>query len=99
MEAVTLIASIPAFEDTAEEVYNLVSEYGEHVLSMEGSDRFEPYRDRDDPLVIVVLEQYGNEDAFAAHLADPENAALNGKLAQLTDGGSTLQFLTGPADD
>ncbi len=91
--AVNLIAQIEARPDTADAVRVLMDEYAAHVLSMEGSDRFEVYRDKDNPTRIVILEQYRDDDAFAAHLADPENETLNARLSKLTDGGSDLQFL------
>lgn len=94
MGAINLIARIDAYKDTADRVHDLLVEYGKHVLTMDGSQRFEVYRDRDNALQIVVLERYRDDEAFAEHLADPENEVLNGKLADLTDGGSTLQFLT-----
>lgn len=95
MNAINLIAQIPARPETATEVKELLDAYAEHVLSMDGSERFEVYLDRDAPERVVVLERYRDEDAFAAHLADPENEVLNAKLADLTDGGSVLQFLAG----
>lgn len=91
--AVNLIAQIEAHPDTADAVKVLMDEYAAHVLSMEGSDRFEVYRDKDNSNRIVILEQYRDQDAFAAHLADPENETLNAQLSKLTDGGSDLQFL------
>lgn len=94
MRAIDLVARIDTYEDTTDKVHDLLVEYGKHVLAMVGSQRFEVYHDRDNALQIVVLERYRNDEAFTEHLADPENAVLNGKLADLTDGGSTLQFLT-----
>ena len=91
--AVNLIAQIEARPDTVDDVKVLMDEYAAHVLSMEGSDRFEVYRDKDIPTRIVIIEQYRDDDAFAAHLADPENETLNAKLGELTPGGSSLQFL------
>ena len=43
---------------------------------------------------MVVVDRYADDKAFAEHLADPANAVLNDALADLTDGGSSLQFLT-----
>ena len=91
--AVNLIAQIEARPETVDEVKAVMDEYAAHVLSMDGSDRFEVYRDRDIPTRIVIIEQYRDDDAFAAHLADPENETLNAKLGELTSGGSSLQFL------
>ncbi|MFT4135709.1 putative quinol monooxygenase [Microbacterium sp.] len=92
--AVDLIATIPAREHTVARVRELLDAYAAHCLAMDGTERFEVYLDRDLPHHVVVIERYRDETAFAAHLADPENGVLNGALADLTDGGSTLRFLT-----
>ncbi|MBK7820218.1 MAG: antibiotic biosynthesis monooxygenase [Tessaracoccus sp.] len=93
MGAVNLIASIPARAETVDEVRALLVEYGTHVLAMPGAERFEVYVDREDPVIVVVVERYADDQAFAEHLADPANAVLNDALATLTDGGSSLRFL------
>lgn len=93
MSAINLIAQIPAREDTAAEVKRLLDAYAVHVLSMDGAERFEVYMDRDEPTRIVVLERYRDQAAFDEHIADPDNAVLNDRLALLTNGGSALQFL------
>ncbi len=93
MARVNLIAQIEARIETVSDVHALMDRYAEHVLSMDGSERFEVYRDRDTPTRIVILEQYRDEQAFSEHLADPENETLNALLGQLTDHGSDLQFL------
>ena len=64
--AVNLIAQIEARPDTVDDVKVLMDEYAAHVLSMEGSDRFEVYRDKDIPTRIVIIEQYRDDAAFAA---------------------------------
>lgn len=92
---VDLIAAIPSRPGMGSQVLALLQEYARHVNADPGSARFEVYADRDDPDRIVVIERYHDDSAFAAHLADPENAVLNGKLADLTLGGSQLQFLVG----
>lgn len=71
----------------------LLREYAVHVNADPGCDRFEVYVDRDDADRIVVIERYRDQEAFANHLADPENEVLNAKLADVTLGGSQLQFL------
>ena len=90
---VNLIAVIPCPGDNLLQVRQLLDQYGEHVRSMDGTERFEVYQNRD-ASEIIVLERYRDDDAFAEHLADPENAVLNDRLAELTDGGSQLTFLT-----
>lgn len=91
--AVDLIAAIPSRPGKGPEVLALLQEYAVHVNADPGCDRFEVYLDRDDSDQVVVIERYHDDAAFAAHLADPENAVLNAKLADLTLGGSQLQFL------
>ncbi len=94
MTAVDLIATIPARDDTIVEVRTLLDAYAAHCRAMDGTERFEVYLDRDVTHNVVVIERYRDEAAFQLHLGDPENDVLNTKLADLTDGGSTLQFLT-----
>ena len=93
MSAVNLIATIPAYANTADEVRRLREDYAAHCLTRDGTERFEVYVDRDNPTTVVVVERYADDRAFAEHLADPANAVLNDALASLTDGGSSLQFL------
>ncbi len=92
MKPVNLIAHIATPPENLDEVVALLKEYGEHVLQMDGSERFEVFRNRDKDEVIVI-ERYRDDDAFALHLADPENEVLNAELAALTPGGSDLTFL------
>lgn len=91
--AVDLIASIPSRPGRGGQVLALLQEYAVHVNADPGCDRFEVYVDRDDSDRVVVLERYRDDAAFAAHLADPQNGVLNAALAELTLGGSQLQFL------
>lgn len=93
-QPVNLIATIPCNAGSGAAVLALLNEYGEHCLTMPGTERFEPYQLRDDADTVFVIERYADEAAFQLHLDDPENAVLNGKLADLTPGGSSLQFLT-----
>lgn len=92
MEPINLIAHIPTPEENVGEVLDLLNEYGEHVRTMDGAERFEVYRNRDANEIIVV-ERYRDESAFAEHMADPANEVLNAKLGELTPGGSQLTFL------
>ncbi len=93
MGHINLIAQIEARVDTVDAVHTLMNSYAEHVLGMDGSERFEVHRDRDRQTRIVILERYRDDQAFAEHLADPENETLNARLGELTEGGSELQFL------
>jgi quinol monooxygenase YgiN len=94
MSTVNLVASLSAPPEATERVTELLLEYARHVTMMDGVERFEVYVDREDPGNLVVLERYRDAAAFDAHLADPENTALNEKLRNLTTGGSVLTFLT-----
>lgn len=91
--AVNLIAQIPSRPGKGAEVLALLQEYAVHVNADPGCDRFEVYLDREQGDQVVVIERYRDGAAFEAHIADPQNAVLNGKLAELTLGGSRLQFL------
>lgn len=90
---VNLIATIRSKDGHSHEVLELLNRYGQHVLASDGTERFEVYRDREDQHTMIVIERYRDEAAFKAHIADPENGAVNLRLAQLTVGGSTLRFL------
>jgi len=94
MDTVDLVASLTAPAEYVEEVRRLLIEYGRHVRSMQGAERFAVYAVRDQPGELMVLERYRDGAAFDAHLADPENALLNGKLQALGAGASRLTFLT-----
>lgn len=93
MAAINLIAVNEARPDTVAEVKAHLDEYAKHVLSMDGSERFEVYIDKEVPTRVVVIEQYRDEAAFAEHIADPENAVLNGKTLPLLESEVSLQFL------
>ncbi len=90
---INLVAVIPCSSENLAGVRELLDEYGEHVRSMDGAERFEVYQNQD-AAEIIVLERYRDDAAFSEHLADPENTVLNDQLAELTDGGSQLTFLT-----
>ncbi|MFT3875319.1 MAG: antibiotic biosynthesis monooxygenase [Propioniciclava sp.] len=90
---VDLIATIPSRPGEGARVLALLQEYAVHVNATPGTERFEVYADRDNPDVIVVIERYRDDAAFAEHIADPANGVLNASLAELTLGGSQLQFL------
>lgn len=79
--AADLIASIPSRPGEGGLVLALLREYAVHVNADSGCDRFEVHLDRDDPGRIVVIERHRDDAAFAGHLADPENAVLNSRLA------------------
>ncbi|MFT0762511.1 antibiotic biosynthesis monooxygenase family protein [Actinomyces sp. F1_1611] len=92
MSAVNLIARIPCPVENLTAVQQLLEEYGAHVRTMDGAERFEVYRAQDADEV-VVLERYRDQQAFAEHMADPANKVLNDRLGELTPTGSALTFL------
>lgn len=92
-DQVDLIATIRANPGKGSAVRQLLDGYAVHCMRMPGTERFEVYTDRDDRDVIMVVERYVDDSAFANHLADPENGVLNGSLAALTPEGSSLRFL------
>lgn len=89
---VNLIAVIPCPAENLAQVRQLLESYGTHVLQMDGAERFEVYENSAAP-ELYVIERYRDDQAFAEHMADPENKVLNDKLAELTPGGSELTFL------
>ena len=89
-----LIAELTARPDTADQVCDLLRDYGETVRKEPGNLAFTVYRVEGRPENFVVYEIYADEAAFQAHLAAPENAELNGRLGPLVEGnGSVLTFL------
>ena len=95
--AVNLIARFECRDGAREVVADLIGAYSEHVNSSPATVRFEVYTERDNPNQFVIIECYRDEEAFKAHLADPENAAFNDKLGPLISGdASELTFLEIP---
>ncbi|CAN5351024.1 hypothetical protein BH11ACT5_BH11ACT5_12290 [soil metagenome] len=93
MAAVNLIATIRSAPGSATELAGLLADYARHVLTMEGAERFEVDEDAQRTDVFMVIERYSDADAFRLHLEDPANSALNSKLEELSDGGSSLTFI------
>lgn len=94
MTPVALIATINATAGSGRELGTLLADYAQHVLAMDGAERFEVYEDTSDPDVFIVIERYRDHDAFKLHLDDPANTELNSKLQNLSAGGSSLQFIS-----
>ena len=55
---------------------------------------FDCYQTQEEPRRFVVYEIYDDETAFQAHLSAPMNADVNRRLSAVTEGGSSLTFLT-----
>jgi quinol monooxygenase YgiN len=93
MSHIDLIATIEVPADRWEAASALLVAYGDVVRAEPGNLRFEAYRDRDRPAMLVI-ERYADATAFQAHLEHPANAEFNARLADvLGGGGSTLQLL------
>ncbi len=89
-----LIAELNARPGCESDVQATLAEYGKHVRQEPGNEVFECYCTEDNSQRFIVYEIYKNEAAFKAHLSAPENAEVNNKLAALTEGGSSLTFLS-----
>lgn len=89
-----LIAEVTALPHAVEAVRDLLGSYGQTVRREPGNRVFACHQVADRPEKFVVYEVYADQAAFEAHLAAPENAELNGRLATLVEGGgSVLTFL------
>lgn len=88
-----LIAELNAQPGCESDVQATLAAYGRHVRQEPGNEVFQCYCTEDNSRRFMVYEIYKNEAAFKAHLAAPENAEVNTKLATLTEGGSSLTFL------
>ena len=92
--SIDLIARIPTTPDNFERVERALEHYAEVVRRESGNERFEIYASDDGVGGLIVIERYTDRNAFAAHLAAPENALLNESLRRLTGGdGSHLEML------
>lgn len=89
-----LIAELTAREGREAEVRSALTDYAVHVRAEPGNEVFECYQKEDTPKQFVVYEIYSDEAAFQAHLAAPMNREINQRLSAITEGGSSLTFLT-----
>lgn len=89
-----LIAELTAREGCEAEVRSALTDYAVHVRAEPGNEAFECYQTEDAPQRFVVYEIYSDEAAFQAHLAAPMNKEINQRLSAITEGGSSLTFLT-----
>ena len=89
-----LIAELTAKEGCETQVRSVLSEYAIHVRAEAGNEVFECYQKEDAPRQFVVYEIYADEYAFQAHLSAPMNQEINDRLSIITEGGSSLTFLT-----
>lgn len=91
---INLIATFRAQQGHADEVRDLIVEYGYFVRNEPGNVFFEVYNDSTDPHSFVVIERYRDQAGFDAHLSTSEGRAFNEALVPLIEGdGSELQFL------
>ncbi len=89
-----LIAELVARDGCEPDVQAILSEYAIDVRAESGNQVFECYQTQEDPRRFVVYEIYDDEAAFQAHLSAPKNAEINHRLSSVTEGGSSLTFLT-----
>ena len=89
-----LIAELVALDGCEGKVRSVLAEYAVHVRAEPGNEVFECYQIEGESQRFVVYEIYANEAAFQAHLSVPMNKDINERLAPITEGGSTLKFLT-----
>jgi len=89
-----LIAELTSREGCEAEVRSVLTEYAVHVRAEPGNEVFECYQTEGAPQRFVVYEIYSDESAFQAHLAAPMNKEINQRLSSITEGGSSLTFLT-----
>lgn len=89
-----LIAELTARDGAESEVQAILAEYAIEVRAEPGNQVFECYQTLDEPRRFVVYEIYVDEAAFQSHLSAPMNAEINDRLSSLTEGGSSLTFLT-----
>ena len=89
-----LIAELTARDGCEAEVRSVLTDYAVHVRAEPGNKAFECYQTEDTPQRFVVYEVYTDEAAFQAHLAAPMNKEINQRLSSITEGGSSLMFLT-----
>lgn len=91
---VTLIATFTARPGCREVVAGLIAGFADVVRQEPGNIVFDPFTSADAPDDFVVYEQYVDEDAFRAHLANPAGAEFNARLGEnIVGDGSVLQFL------
>ena len=89
-----LIAELKARDGCELQVRSILAEYATDVRAEPGNQVFDCYQIQEDPRRFVVYEIYDNEAAFQAHLSAPKNAQINHRLSSVTEGGSSLTFLT-----
>ena len=91
---VTLIATFTARPGHRDAVAALIAGFAEEVRREPGNLVFEPFTGADAGDEFVVYEQYVDDAAFAAHLANPAGVPFNAALAEhIVGDGSVLQFL------
>lgn len=88
-----LIAELTARAGCEADVCNILAEYAVHVRAEPGNQVFECYQTEGNSQRFLVYEIYTDEASFQAHLSDPMNAMINERLADVTEGGSSLTFL------
>ena len=82
----------PGFEF---QVQKLISELAEKVRQERGNTEFTVYRERDNPRMFFVFEQYLDEASFETHISADYGLIFNQQLSSLIEEGeSQLTWLT-----
>ena len=88
-----VVAKIKVKEGKADELAQLLKDVLPSVKQEEGTLHYTVNRDRTDPNLVVVVEKYKDDAAFAAHSSTPYLAELFGKAQSLVEGDMELTML------
>ena len=92
---VILYAEFTAKPGSESQVEALISGLAEKVRREPGNAEFTVYRERDNPRLFFVFEQYLDEASFEAHISAEYGAVFNQQLSSLIEEGeSQLTWLT-----
>ena len=67
---VQMIAEVRAVPQHADDLARLFTEFAEHTRNEPGCERFEVYRQTEEPNVFVAVMSFSDEQALQAHLED-----------------------------
>ncbi len=90
---VAVVAKIRVQDGKADELVQLLKDIFPLVKQEEGTLYYTVNRDRTDPNLVVVLEKYKDDAAFAAHSSTPHLADLFAKAQSLVEGDMELMMM------
>jgi quinol monooxygenase YgiN len=90
---VAVIAKIGVKEGKADELVQLLKDILPSVKQEEGTLYYTVNRDRTNPNLVVVVEKYKDDAAFAAHGSTPYLAELFGKAQSIVEGDMELMLM------